>query len=75
MQVTRSGNVIEAIRELKADASLQSIPILAYVSHVREDAIEAARFAGADRVIARGAFVNRLPEILREPGSRIVDGG
>lgn len=40
-------------------------PIVAFVSHVRTDAIEAARAAGADRVLARSAFVKLLPEILR----------
>ena len=61
----RSGDVIELIRTLKSDDQLKDVPILAYVSHVREDAIEAARLAGADRVIARGAFSNNLPAILR----------
>ena len=39
-------------------------PVVAFVSHVRADAIEAARNAGADRVLARSAFVSQLPEIL-----------
>jgi CheY-like chemotaxis protein len=39
-------------------------PIVAFVSHVRTDAIEAARAAGADRVLARSAFVQQLPDIL-----------
>jgi CheY-like chemotaxis protein len=39
-------------------------PIVAFVSHVRTDAIEAARAAGADRVLARSAFVKQLPDIL-----------
>src|SRR5688572_19759482 len=39
-------------------------PVVAFVSHVRTDAIEAARAAGADRVLARSAFVQQLPDIL-----------
>ena len=38
--------------------------ILAYVSHVRADAIESARAAGA-KVLARSAFTRMLPDILR----------
>jgi CheY-like chemotaxis protein len=45
----------------------QDVPprIVAFVSHVRGDAIEAARAAGAERVLARSAFVRQLPELLR----------
>jgi CheY-like chemotaxis protein len=39
-------------------------PIVAFVSHVRAAAIEAARAAGADRVLARSVFVRLLPEIM-----------
>jgi CheY-like chemotaxis protein len=38
--------------------------IIAFVSHVRADAIAAARAAGADRVLARSAFVKELPALL-----------
>ena len=61
---TRSLDPVALIATLKADPTLKSIPILAYVSHVREDAIAGARAAGAKRVIARGAFVKNLTEIL-----------
>jgi len=61
---TRSLDPVALIATLKADPTLKSIPILAYVSHVREDAIAGARAAGAERVIARGAFVKNLTEIL-----------
>jgi CheY-like chemotaxis protein len=39
--------------------------IIAFVSHVRADAIAAAREAGADVVLARSAFVRELPALLR----------
>jgi CheY-like chemotaxis protein len=52
------------IRALKANAALAAVPVVAFVSHVRADAIEAARAAGADRVLARSAFVRVLPELL-----------
>ena len=40
------------------------VPIVAFVAHVRADAIQTARDAGADRVLARSAFVRMLPDIL-----------
>jgi len=41
--------------------------IVAFVSHVQADLAAAARQAGADRVLARSAFVNELPELLGAP--------
>jgi CheY-like chemotaxis protein len=38
--------------------------IVAFVSHVRGDLIETARAAGAQRVLARSAFVRELPGLL-----------
>ena len=54
---------ISAIREIKAHPAGSGIRIVAFVSHVRADLIEEAREAGAE-VLARSAFVTRLPEIL-----------
>lgn len=48
------------VEQLKA----AGVPVLCYVSHVREDLIAEARAAGADRVLARGAFANRIAELL-----------
>jgi CheY-like chemotaxis protein len=57
----RGLNITDVVKKLKATSSA---PILAYVSHVREDAIREAKAAGADRVIARGAFANQLGDLL-----------
>ena len=59
---TRGLDITAAIEALRAAAP--SAEIIAYVSHVRADAIETARLAGA-RVLARSAFTRMLPEILR----------
>lgn len=40
--------------------------VVAFGSHVETAALRAAREAGADRVMARSAFVRELPEIVRE---------
>ncbi len=61
---TRSLDPVDLIRRLKATESGSSAPVLAYVSHVREDLIGAARAAGADQVMARGAFTRNLAAIL-----------
>jgi CheY-like chemotaxis protein len=55
---------IALIGQLKADAATAGIRIVAYVSHVREDLITQARQAGADQVMARGAFARQLPDLL-----------
>jgi CheY-like chemotaxis protein len=52
------------IRGLRGDPATRHAEIIAFVSHVRTDAISAAREAGADRVLARSAFVKELPDLL-----------
>jgi CheY-like chemotaxis protein len=60
----RTLDPVDLIRRLKAGAQPGTPRILAYVSHVREDLINDAREAGADQVMARGAFSKNLPAIL-----------
>ena len=56
----RGLDVEHVVRSVKAfDTHL-----IAYGSHVREDLINAARAAGADRVMARGAFAKQMAAIL-----------
>jgi CheY-like chemotaxis protein len=63
LDLDRRGLLIaDVVKQLKATSSA---PILAYVSHVREEAIQEAKRAGADRVIARGAFANQLADLLK----------
>jgi hypothetical protein len=40
------------------------VPVVAFASHVRADLIAEARAAGADRVLARSAFVAELPALV-----------
>ena len=42
---------------------------VAFGSHVRSDLFAAARAAGADEIMARSAFVSKLPVILKTGGS------
>jgi CheY-like chemotaxis protein len=58
----RGLDIADTIKQIKATSP---VTILAYVSHVREDAIREARGAGADKVIARGAFAHQLADLLK----------
>ena len=58
----RGLDVQHVVRQIK---TLSDAHVLAYVSHVRADLIAAARDAGADRVMARGAFAKEMQAILR----------
>ena len=55
---------MEAIAEMKGDPALRNVRAIGYASHVQTETIKAARQAGADQVLARSAFVERLGEIL-----------
>jgi CheY-like chemotaxis protein len=56
---------LEALAGIKADPALQTVRTIGYASHVQTETIKAARQAGADQVLARSAFVEKLGEILR----------
>ena len=58
------GDPAAAIARLKGDGATAAIPVLAYAPHVREAAMAAARAAGAERVLPRGAFVRDLARLL-----------
>jgi PleD family two-component response regulator len=55
---------LEILASLKGDPALAGIPTLGFVSHVDTATIGAARQAGVDRVLARSAFVEQLPDLL-----------
>jgi CheY-like chemotaxis protein len=62
---SRRTDPLGTIAALKRDPALAEIPTVGFVSHVQGDLIAAARAAGVDEVLARSAFVERLPDILR----------
>jgi len=55
---------MDVIAAMKADPELKAIRTLGFVSHVDAATVAAARRAGADEVLARSAFAERLGEIL-----------
>ena len=52
------------IARLKATPACSAVRVLGFVSHVDVATIAAARAAGIDDVVARGAFVDHLPDVL-----------
>lgn len=61
-----SGRAIEVLQTLKNDSSTRSIPVIAFLSHVQANLAQSARAVGCDRVLARSAFSQQLPMLLRE---------
>jgi CheY-like chemotaxis protein len=57
---------LEVVAALKADPTLASVRLVAFVSHVHADLIAAARAAGVDDVFARSGFVAALPRVVAE---------
>ncbi|HEV2247785.1 MAG TPA: response regulator [Terriglobia bacterium] len=62
----RSGKAIAVLEQIRNHPSTGSIPVVAFVSHVQTDLVQAARAAGCGRVMARSAFSQQLPVLLRE---------
>lgn len=56
---------LDVISKLKSDEETSKISLLGYVSHVQADLKQAAQEKGCDMVIARSAFSQNLPTILR----------
>lgn len=56
---------LQIIEQLKLDSDTSKINLLGYVSHVQADLKHAAQEKGCDMVIARSAFSQNLPTILR----------
>jgi DNA-binding NarL/FixJ family response regulator len=58
-------DAIGLIQRLKSGENTKSVFVVGFASHVASDLIAAARDAGCDQVMARSAFTQQLPELLR----------
>jgi CheY-like chemotaxis protein len=56
---------LQLIRTLKRGAATSGIRLVGFVSHVQTTLREQAAAAGCDQVVARSAFSQNLPAILR----------
>lgn len=57
--------MLARLRGPEAAATERAIRIVAFAPHVKTDLMRAARDAGADQVLPRGAFDHGLPDLLR----------
>lgn len=60
-----SVDALKLIGELKASPDLKSISVIGYLSHVQGELKQKAHEAGCDVVMARSAFSQNLPQILK----------
>lgn len=56
---------LKLIEKLKGDPELKSINLIAYLSHVQGELKLKAQEAGANLVMARSAFSQNLPQLLK----------
>jgi len=56
---------LKLIEKLKSDPDLKSINLIAYLSHVQGELKLKAQEAGANLVMARSAFSQNLPQLLK----------
>ena len=62
----KSADPLGLVRAIKADPETRNIPTLAFVPHVQVDLRKEAEQAGCDTVVARSAFAQTLPEVLKK---------
>lgn len=55
---------LELLRALRKDERGKGLRVVAFGPHVKKDLMQAARDAGADEVMTRGAFDHHLVDIL-----------
>jgi CheY-like chemotaxis protein len=60
-----SASAVDLIDRMKRDEDTKGISVMGYVSHVQGDLKVKAQEAGADVVVARSAFSQNLPQILK----------
>lgn len=58
-------NPVKAIAQLKKDPQLRGMGVISFVSHIQADLKKEAQDAGSDMVLARSAFAQNLPHILK----------
>jgi CheY-like chemotaxis protein len=61
----KSVDALELISALKSDAETSHIELVGFVSHVQVDLKQTALDKGCDFVVARSAFSQNLPSILK----------
>jgi PleD family two-component response regulator len=62
---------LDLITKMKKSADLKQISIIGFVSHVQGELKQKAHEAGCDMVLARSAFSQNLPQILKRHSGTI----
>ena len=62
----RSAEATSLIRDLRAAPHGDSVPILAFGSHVAVEVRKRALQAGASQVVAKSVFAKQLPQLVRQ---------
>jgi hypothetical protein len=63
-------SLIERLRGTGAGQKERAVRVIAFGPHVEKDALQAARNAGADEVLTRGALDHHMEEILLKLAAR-----
>ena len=58
-------NPLKMISKLKSSAELKNISVIGYLSHVQGELKQKAHETGCDMVLAKSAFSQNLPQILK----------
>jgi CheY-like chemotaxis protein len=56
---------LKLVQQLKSESDTRSISVLGYLSHVQGELKQKAQEAGCNMVLARSAFSQNLPQILK----------
>jgi len=56
---------LKLISKMKSDGAMKQISVIGYLSHVQGELKQQAQEAGANIVMARSAFSQNLPQILK----------
>lgn len=62
----------EWITILSSGSATRGMPVLCYGSHVNSDTLKSAKYAGAQKVVARSKFFAELPELIAKY-ARVID--
>ena len=65
MDLGFSDDTCELIQKLKRNSATRAIPLVAFGDSLRADLLQDARQAGADLVLAKSAFRDQFPSLLK----------
>ena len=59
-------DAVQALKTLKADAGMKTIPILAFANHEDVDTFHQAKTLGVTKIVSRNEFSSRLNDLVDE---------